>query len=86
MYADRVVNMDPELAEQLECSVCLGLVRDPRKIPGCRHIFCYYCVAMAANKVQKLYRCPTCRVTGNKLETDHLALNVMENIKVEIDL
>lgn len=58
---DRFV--DGDLAETLQCSICLGVVRDPRQC-GRQHMFCKLCldsVLASVVKNGKKPSCPVCR-------------------------
>ncbi|KAI2660468.1 E3 ubiquitin-protein ligase TRIM39 [Labeo rohita] len=52
------------LAEELQCSICLGLFTDPVSTP-CGHNFCKTCLNQCWDKSQT-YKCPLCKETFSK--------------------
>ena len=45
--------------EALECAVCLSLLIEPIKFPGCSHSFCRLCLLRL--QMHAAFRCPLCR-------------------------
>ena len=54
------------LKEQVTCSICLDIYKDPKTIP-CLHTFCYECLTNHAseNHSQGKFPCPQCRAEIN---------------------
>eukprot|EP00996_Jenningsia_fusiforme_P000049 NODE_1016_length_1757_cov_176.066745_g897_i0.p1 GENE.NODE_1016_length_1757_cov_176.066745_g897_i0~~NODE_1016_length_1757_cov_176.066745_g897_i0.p1 ORF type:complete len:430 (+),score=67.55 NODE_1016_length_1757_cov_176.066745_g897_i0:52-1290(+) len=48
----------PEMAEQFQCSVCLGVPVCPRIVQPCEHIFCRSCIEKC---LEAKAECPNCR-------------------------
>ena len=48
------------LEEQLQCSICLGTLRDPRSVI-CGHTFCFACISQVRKQGNRYRQCPTCR-------------------------
>jgi hypothetical protein len=48
------------LEEQLQCSICLGILRDPRSVI-CGHTFCFACISQVRKQGNRYRQCPTCR-------------------------
>ncbi len=48
------------LEEELQCAVCLGIVRDARVVPTCMHRFCATCIERFLRS-SKESQCPKCR-------------------------
>ncbi|XP_051871217.1 E3 ubiquitin/ISG15 ligase TRIM25-like isoform X2 [Pristis pectinata] len=70
------------LAEELTCSVCLGLFQDPVVLP-CQHSFCTKCISDAWDHSGTLHEvnCPQCRKTFNprpSLVKSHTLQNIVE--------
>ncbi|XP_059824977.1 E3 ubiquitin/ISG15 ligase TRIM25-like [Hypanus sabinus] len=70
------------LAEELTCSVCLGLFQDPVALP-CQHSFCAKCIndAWKTSKTPSGVSCPQCRQTFKprpKLVKNHTLQNIVE--------
>ena len=49
-----------KLEEELECSLCLERLQDPRVFPQCQHSFCYECIEQLSQGKSKIF-CPECR-------------------------
>ncbi len=49
-----------KLEEELECSLCLERLKDPRVFPQCQHSFCYECIVNLSRGKSKI-PCPECR-------------------------
>ena len=49
-----------KLEEELECSLCLERLTDPRVFPQCQHSFCYGCIVDLSRGKSKI-SCPECR-------------------------
>ncbi|XP_070392957.1 uncharacterized protein [Dermacentor albipictus] len=56
-----VENFEPRPPEELVCSVCRGVYRDPVECP-CRHVFCHNCIRhwLARGSSPGSGSCPTC--------------------------
>ena len=52
----------------LKCSICLETYKEPRKLPGCSHSFCEFCIVTflhklkAEDKLNLEFQCPVCRL------------------------
>ena len=52
----------------LKCSICLETYKKPRKLPGCSHSFCEFCIVTflhklkAEDKLNLEFQCPVCRL------------------------
>ncbi|XP_054926025.1 uncharacterized protein [Dermacentor andersoni] len=57
-----VENFEPRPPEELVCTVCRGVYRDPVECP-CRHVFCYNCIRdwLARGSSPGSGSCPMCR-------------------------
>lgn len=53
-----VLIVDQEAAKELQCGICLQLVRVPRQCKN-GHLFCMECIAQSLER--KSYECPVCR-------------------------
>ena len=49
-----------KLEEELECSLCLERLKDPRVFPQCQHSFCCECIERLSRGQSKIF-CPECR-------------------------
>ncbi|CAB3986438.1 ubiquitin carboxyl-terminal hydrolase CYLD-like [Paramuricea clavata] len=49
-----------KIEEELECSLCLERLKDPRVFPQCQHSFCYGCIVKLSQGKSKIF-CPECR-------------------------
>ncbi|XP_072118299.1 E3 ubiquitin/ISG15 ligase TRIM25-like [Mobula birostris] len=75
------------LAEELTCSVCLGLFQDPVALP-CLHSFCAKCINDAWDhpEIQGEVRCPQCRQTFSprpSLVKNHTLQNIVEKYNTQ---
>merc|ERR1712176_321595 len=63
-------------ASEIECGICLHVLRDPRILP-CAHIFCAGCIQRS---LQEKAECPQCRspVRG------HSQLNVIHSVRADL--
>lgn len=61
------------LSDEMMCSICLEVIRDPATAHPCQHSFCAGCLqnAMKENKT-----CPNCRADVQQLVTNHMLANV----------
>ena len=53
----------------LQCPICLGLVKDPLQHEECGKLFCEECI----EKYGKYKRCPHCRTHGSKFYQDKIS-------------
>ena len=53
------LSLRTQLEEELECSVCLERLKDPRVFPQCQHSFCYECIEQLSRGKSKI-SCPEC--------------------------
>ena len=53
----------------LQCAICLGLVKDPLQHEECGKLFCEECI----EKYGKYKRCPHCRTKGSKFYRDKIS-------------
>ena len=65
MSSDISVSCDIEfiysaITQQLECSLCQGIYRDPRLLP-CGHTFCLHCLDQQASICNRALDCALCR-------------------------
>ena len=63
-----------DLAEELQCNICLDLPGDP-VVTECNHIYCKACI----NKVENKAECPVCRKDpGSILPAPHFVRNSID--------
>ncbi|XP_043917812.1 zinc-binding protein A33-like [Protopterus annectens] len=73
------INTGPSLEEELTCSVCREIFRDPITLQ-CGHNFCRDCVSRYW-KQKRSHACPLCRelCSVNELKTNHTLSNIAES-------
>ena len=60
---DRVVN--GQNTTDLECSICIDLIKDARQLQNCEHMYCHECITDVLRngtdtEGHKEAKCPTC--------------------------
>ena len=73
--------LDPELASEYNCAICLSVSRDPQQTKCCGSTFCLYCiqVALASAKVSS---CPVCNSSAVELIPDKAQKQKINKLKV----
>ncbi|XP_065075139.1 E3 ubiquitin-protein ligase TRIM37-like [Ochlerotatus camptorhynchus] len=74
---------DSELSLLLECSICLGVLRDCRMCPDCSHSFCRECVE---RWLLQQSTCPYCRCSmqTNRLVKVYLINQLVETVQRQL--
>ena len=73
---------EPDLLEELKCSICLELADNPRQTT-CGHLFCKGCVDKGASADFKFEECPICKSESPILFPDQRTTLQVRNFKVK---
>ncbi|KAK3593380.1 hypothetical protein CHS0354_021952 [Potamilus streckersoni] len=80
------------LLELVKCPICLNILKDPKFLPKCQHMFCASCLNGVLNSIpstdrdKTTFACPVCRQTNiaptdaNLLPSLRLAVNMIEEL------
>ena len=68
----RVTNVEQSVVQELECGICLGILREAVNVYGCSHLFCRVCISKTWEGLPSggLFQCAICRNFGNSLENN----------------
>ena len=61
------------LSEEMMCSICLEVIRNPATAHPCQHNFCRRCLQ---NAMQRKKKCPNCQADVEQVVTNHMLANV----------
>ena len=73
--------LDPDVASEYNCSICLSVSRDPQQTKCCGSTFCLYCIqqALASSKGPS---CPNCNSESVELIPDKAQRQKINKLKV----
>ncbi|KAM4834901.1 E3 ubiquitin-protein ligase TRIM31 [Thomomys bottae] len=74
--------MARNLQDEVICSVCMDILREPVTI-HCGHTFCRACISQTGNALDDLLRCPLCQkfVPKSTLKPNWVLVNLVERIQ-----